>query len=130
MYSRRPVYLASLVAGTAALLFGLFAPRDGLLRIPCGFKSLTGFPCPFCGTTRAFLQAGDARWADAWRESPLGLLLFPALLVLVIWSAWRLWRSRREPPPLEPLRIPAWLVIAASAAVAANWIYRLTAGLK
>lgn len=130
MQSRRPVYAAAAVVGVVALLFGLLMPREAILRIPCGIKMLTGHPCPFCGTTRAFLAAGDGSWADAWRESPLGMLLFPGAALLAGWGIWRFWRSRREPPPLEPFRFPRWLLALAVLAVAANWLYRLAAGLQ
>lgn len=130
MYSRRPVYLAALVVGVGAAAFARWFPRDAILRIPCMFKNLAGIPCPFCGTTRAFLSAGEGSWAHAWHESPLGALLLPGSILLAAWAAWRLWRSRYEPPPLTPFKFPRWILIGALLAVAANWMYRLAAGLQ
>lgn len=125
MSGARPVYVTAAAIGIAALLFGLFVPVDGAPWIPCGFLAITGYPCPFCGTTRAFLAAGHGAWRAAWLESPLGAVLFPAAGLLLVWSVWRLARGGSE-----RLHLPrsAWWI--AAVAVAANWIYRLVNGLR
>jgi hypothetical protein len=54
------------------------------LSLSCVFKTLTGLPCPFCGTTRslASLLHGDLRQAILY--NPFSLLLF----ILFTYSLW------------------------------------------
>lgn len=45
----------------------------------CGFKNLTGLPCPACGLTHSFCALGKGDFRDAFAFNPLGPLLFLAL---------------------------------------------------
>lgn len=129
MASRKPVYLAAALFGLAALLFGILVPRAHVPLIPCAFRHLTGYPCPFCGTTRAFLAAGHGAWGEGMRESPMGALLFPGALALALWGAWGLW-SVRKGDSQQPSIAPRWLWLSVGVVVLANWVYRLGFGLK
>lgn len=42
---------------------------------PCGFRWLTGWPCPLCGGIRAAEKLGAGHWGDAWLMNPLVTLL-------------------------------------------------------
>ncbi|MES2951483.1 MAG: DUF2752 domain-containing protein [Pseudomonadota bacterium] len=44
----------------------------------CGFRHLTGLPCPLCGGTRACAALADGNFVAAWQANP-GLLLLLAL---------------------------------------------------
>lgn len=119
------VFAVSLVA----IACGVWWPRENLQGIHCAFLTITGWPCPFCGMTRAYLAAGHGAWPEALRQSPVGALVFPAVCALALWSGWRMFRpasSTKSPSP----RVQRWLWIAALLALAVNWIYRLGAGLK
>ena len=87
----------------------------------CVFRSLTGIPCPSCGTTRAataFLQ-GDL--ITAFINNPLaalaGLLFVVGAPIAVIWTTAR-WSVPSLSNPL-----PFWVRIGAVCLIAANWIY-------
>ncbi len=49
----------------------------------CGFKNLTGLPCPGCGLTHSFCEIGKGHMASAFNWNLLGPPLF--LLMIVIW---------------------------------------------
>ena len=87
----------------------------------CVFRSLTGIPCPSCGTTRAataFLQ-GDLM--TAFINNPLaalvGLLFVAGAPIAVIWTTAK-WSIPSLSNPL-----PLWVRIGAVCLIAANWIY-------
>ena len=77
-------------ATLAAVLGVLWActPPD----IPlCGFRWLTGRPCPLCGLTHAIFALAKGRWSEAlhWHAlSPLAVVMFAGLL----WNPPRLAR--------------------------------------
>lgn len=74
------------VAPFALLAAALVPPptRGGasLLGLPnlCGFRALTGLPCPGCGLTRALVCCCHLRFADAAAFHPFGVLLFAGLV--------------------------------------------------
>ena len=77
-------------AALAAVLGVLWActPPD----IPlCGFRWLTGRPCPLCGLTHAVFALAKGHWSEAlhWHAlSPLAVVMFAGLL----WNPPRLAR--------------------------------------
>ncbi|NCC53498.1 MAG: DUF2752 domain-containing protein [Spartobacteria bacterium] len=121
-----------MLAGVAGLIIA-FVP---LRRIPfpdCAFLVYSGYPCPFCGFTRSFqlLLHGQAR--AAWENCPLAVPLFALLLVLFLVNACALIRGVRitrgawlRPPPGCVKYITILLLLL----LAANWLYRLAAGLR
>jgi hypothetical protein len=80
----------------------------------CPLRRLTGVPCPLCGSTTVFMEAGAGHWSAALTANPftvLGALLFLAAPVLSVdpiqsWAelprAWRLW-------PLAAVLAASWL---------------------
>ena len=82
----KPGPWAALAAGLAILW--LFTPPDLPL---CGFRWLTGRPCPLCGLTHAFfaLAKGHAREALHYHAlSPLAAFM----LIGTLWNAPRMAR--------------------------------------
>ncbi|MDY6148079.1 MAG: DUF2752 domain-containing protein [Porphyromonas sp.] len=51
----------------------------------CFFKSVTGYPCPACGTTRSVIALTQGHWVDALWLNPLGFIVLPTLLGLSVW---------------------------------------------
>ena len=79
---------------SAASLAVLFIPFGFLARandgfadgggIPCLWRSLTGYPCPGCGLTRAFASISNFSVIDSIRFNPEALLFTTIALVAVI----------------------------------------------
>lgn len=92
----------------------------------CLFLRLTGYPCMFCGMTRAFLLMAHGDLAGAWHISPLGVPLFCCTVIVVLWGAACLITGRKLIVPL-PWR---WVFAGSVVLLLANWIYRISAGLK
>ncbi|MFY9611798.1 MAG: DUF2752 domain-containing protein [Blastocatellia bacterium] len=67
------VFLASVV-----LRPGGVSPSDDYFTL-CGFKNLTGLPCPGCGLTHSFCALGKGDLPSAFAFNALGPLLFLAL---------------------------------------------------
>lgn len=64
------------------------------LDVGCVIRKVTGFPCPGCGTTRAWLNLFKGHVVDAFYWHPLFWLTVPLLLVAVI-RQQNLFRSSR-----------------------------------
>ena len=69
----------------AVSLFGHEIP------IVCGFRRLTGLPCPGCGLTRSFAFAAHLQIAAAFRAHLLGPVLFAFVAGQVPFRLWRLY---------------------------------------
>jgi hypothetical protein len=117
------ISVVGLVAGLAGALLPINA--RGAFPLPCIFYHATGWPCLFCGMTRAFLAAGHGMWEDALRQSPIGASLYIAAWVAFVVGAINFARSAPAP---RTSSISARFWIACIAALAANWIYRVLTG--
>ncbi len=112
----------------AALGLVLLAPLAPLLvggLWSCPFKTLTGIPCPLCGTTRAALALGRLDVAEAFLRYPLPALAWTLFLAGGVAAGWLAWRRQ----PLPKVRLPAWAWWTILAAVAANWAYGIATGV-
>lgn len=108
------------VAGAAYLFF--FQPgRTGLFPA-CPFRTLTGFNCPGCGTTRGLHQLLHGNFVAAFELNPLTMLLLPLLgsiLVVYTWSAL----SNRPLPQINLSPKYGWLL---TILILGFWIFRNT----
>ena len=72
------------VAGSAillALLWVISIPAEPRFQL-CGFRWLTGLPCPFCGLTRGVFALAKGHWGEAVHFnalSPVGFVLLFSL---------------------------------------------------
>jgi len=114
------------IGSLAALAVGLLR----LDRLPVSFcyvKTLSGVPCPTCGSTRALAQLAEADLPGAFAMNPLatlgalGLVLWGAADLALVPSGRALGLAIR--PPLG-----SWLRVAAILAILANWVYLVAAG--
>ncbi len=129
----------SAVSGAAPLgaIFGgigvMAAVAVGLLRLDrvpltfCVVKSLSGLPCPTCGSTRAFARLFELDLAGALAMNPFTMLV---AVVIAVWAVADVlllpWR-RALHVSLSP-SIGRALRVAAFVAFFANWVYLLVAG--
>jgi hypothetical protein len=118
------VYAAA--AGVAVVAAGVLR-LDHLPWSLCYFKALTGYPCPTCGTTRAFARL-------FWRDFPGALAMNPlatvGILLLALWGVADLaLLSRGRALNLELSssagRLARFLAVAA---LLLNWAYLVAAG--
>ncbi len=109
-----------LIAG-AAYLF-LFEPGKSGYFPSCVFRSLTGFTCPGCGSTRAFHEILHGDFVTAFTLNPLLLLAIPFLIFLLVRHSVTVLRGRVP----RPIMLPAPYVYAACFVVLSFWIFRNT----
>lgn len=110
--------------------FFLLAAARLLARFPfplpkCGFRSLTGLPCPLCGSTHCLIAISNFEVSRAFHFNPL------VVVAAMAWTGWLAlwlidcWRGRDMAAGLwERLQTRSWL-LAGAGAILANWIYLL-----
>lgn len=103
----RPLRVAGLALVPAALVLSV-SPYDPVP--PCPLRTLTGIPCPLCGSTRGVIAAvhGHIGHALALNPASIGVLVLALLLV----AGWR----------VERVRIPVWVIATVFAVL---WAYQL-----
>lgn len=90
---------------------------------PCTTRSLTGWPCPFCGSTRTLMAAARGELAAAVRLNPLIFLGAAAVLGWSVARAIERFTGRRFTAGLgEWLRRLRWGWLLAGALLV-NWVY-------
>jgi hypothetical protein len=87
LWSKRVAWLLFVVMSAVILVSIVHTPapvkpNEEYFTI-CGFKNLTGLPCPGCGLTHSFCEIGKGHLASAFDFNWLGLPLF--LLTVLIW---------------------------------------------
>ena len=85
----------------------------------CAFKAITGWPCVFCGGTRAFRALASLHIAEAFRWNPFATL--SAFVIFAWFIAWAVipQRLNQMTRRLERLRLWPYLLLL----LALNWIY-------
>jgi hypothetical protein len=129
MRDRLPYLLgAALAAG--ALVVGRTLRADQIPIPRCTFLRITGYPCPFCGTTRSFFATAQGSVGEALRNAPLGVLAYGATWLLL---AWCLYATVRPAGPWDrpnTTPYPRVLVYGIAGLIIAIWVYRLAMGYK
>ena len=118
-------------AGIVVVAGGLYVLLHPLLpvHLPCLFKSLTGIPCPGCGTVRSLqlLVHGDV--VGSLLTNPLGLLL----TLLVVAAAILVLRDARKDDDLlyrlMHRRWPPLALVVVVLLTLANWLWNISKGL-
>jgi len=115
-------------AGTAVLGAAWVMPElwsRGISPIPpCIFHTVTGQPCPFCGGTRSFAALAHGNLGAAVHVFPVGPLLFAALVVGVLYSAYAVASGRRVRLGMDP-GLRRLLTAVALVLLLANWASKL-----
>lgn len=117
-----------MVTGTCTLLLYVLYLVKQIPRIPCVFKTLTGFPCPTCGATRVVRSLFQFDILSAFLWNPL---LFLGGIVFVAWvfyGFYMLFSGKKVQVILteKENRLLRWGVVAL---FFINWIYLAAAGV-
>lgn len=118
--ARRLAFLWFLAVPLSLALRPLWLALAPTLR-PCIFRSLTGIPCPTCGTTRAAASFLNGDLSGAFIANPLAALTGVVFVVGGIVAG--VWAIARWPAPRTRHLFPLWLRIALIGTIAANWAY-------
>lgn len=62
----------------------------------CGWRRVTGIPCPGCGLTRSFTFMAHGDLWGGFRMNPLGPPMFLFTLSQVPWRLWKLGQGYRK----------------------------------
>jgi Protein of unknown function (DUF2752) len=95
----------AVLAGAATGFLYLVNPHDHQVFLPCPFRLITGWYCPFCGGLRMVHDLAHGHLAAALHDDALA---GPILVIAVLgWLniAVGCWRGR----PVVRVRRPAWL---------------------
>jgi hypothetical protein len=117
---RQLAFLWLAAAASAVALKPLWMTIAPHLR-PCIFRSLTGIPCPTCGTTRAAAAFLEGNLPAALAANPLAAAV--GVLFVIGAPLAALWAVARWPMPVLPTPLPGWTRIGAVALIVANWLY-------
>ncbi len=136
----RPRYAQVLVAHLpwaavcgAVLAVAAFVPPAWVPVRACTFLWLTGYPCLFCGASRAFRSMAHGDWDAALTNSPFAAALFVVVALVFLWNVIALLAGVRLRPGQ---RLRFWqgrvlvVVLVLGGLVLANWGYRLAMGFK
>lgn len=113
--------LGLLWGGVAAalVLFAPLAERIAASLPGCPFRSLTGMPCPGCGSGGAAVALANFDPAAAFAASPLAAAAWIALVGGGLLAGLAALRGFALPE--LPSRLGAWPRASIAAAVLANW---------
>ena len=100
----RSAWRWGVLAAVLAVLWSCTPPDLPL----CGFRWITGRPCPFCGLTHAVFALARGHWAEAlrwhalsplaavmlagmlWSPSRLARLWMPCIVLFGVYGVWRI----------------------------------------
>jgi len=115
--------------GLAAMLTAGFIPLDRVLSdagYTCGFRRVTGYPCPTCGATRAWVLTAHGSVKDAFRISPVATAAFLCILVYVPYALGTvLLRTRRV--RITGVNRRGWrkVLVLLTGLLVINWAYMI-----
>lgn len=87
----------------------------------CGFRHLTGLPCPLCGGTRACAALASGDFLAAWQLNPGLLVLLAIAAAHSVQLGIEAWTGR----PLQRWRIGADAWRVGLVVLVAGWVLRL-----
>ncbi|MDH6135953.1 hypothetical protein P3T37_005372 [Kitasatospora sp. MAA4] len=105
----RTALRCGLAAGAALAVAALHDAHDpGVL---CPLRRLTGIPCPACGSTTVFIEAGHGHWLAALTANPVTVVGVIALLTAPLGGGAWWWRQapRTRNALIAGAAVTAWL---------------------
>jgi hypothetical protein len=121
------------LVGWLWLLISTHTDEQGSEFTVCPIKTVTGYPCPSCGTTRSVSAFFVGDWHTALHTNPLGLL---ASALLVVIPLWLLLDACLQRPTLhrafrrfETIFTRPYVYIPFFILILLNWIWNISKGL-
>ena len=87
----------------------------------CGFRHVTGLPCPLCGGTRACAALANGNFLEAWQFNPGLMALLALAAAYSVQLGFEAWTGRRV--QRWRMGVDAWRV--GLSALRAGWVLRL-----
>lgn len=116
------------VVGLLGLLVARFIPVAKLIPFwGCGFRQMTGWPCPGCGLTRVADHFAHFHFKDAFMANPLGFLAALVFAGAVVATVLHLAFKVTLPAVHLDEREWVWLRNATIAAVVVNYAFVIAA---
>lgn len=120
---RLPLWAAGIISSYLAIVVFATCSVGPIKPIFCGFRLLTGAPCPGCGSTRMVLALLELRIVDAFHFNPLSFLLGVLGLILLVLRV----AAGKRVIWIEGAGSRRVVVAVFIAAVLLNWAYVLSA---
>lgn len=115
------------IAGWLWLAYHFTGASSGIT--PCIIKSVSGIPCPSCGTTRGIESLILGRYSEAILHNPLSLISLPLLIISSLLLLTDLLFKKRNFYTLytrgEQLLKKRYISIIVILLIASNWIWNL-----
>jgi hypothetical protein len=83
----------------------------------CPLRRMTGVPCPICGSTTVFMEAGGGHWAQAVLANPFTVAAWVVFLIAPVLAIDPVRAALNLPPKL--------LWIGGGAVLVASWLWQL-----
>lgn len=90
--SRRAALITAVILVVMFAASAIYSPPGGNYYSICGFRNLTGLPCPGCGLTHSFCSIGKADIAAGFDYNAMGPVLFIYAILLFARSVLVLFR--------------------------------------
>ncbi len=98
------------LVGLVGLFTARFIPVAKLIPFwGCGFRKVTGYPCPGCGLTRAADHFAHLDFFGAFKANPLGTFGAAVFAVLAVWTVLHL--AFKVPTPSVWLEDRQWKLL-------------------
>ena len=123
----RPRLAAGFTAAAAGGVLGLAALLAGppLPIKTCLFRLVTGWPCPSCGLTHAFISLGHGRWAEGVLENIMSPALFLATALIFAGAAYDVATGRARLPRLWA-RFKSQFFVAVIILASLSWAWNIS----
>lgn len=99
----------------------------------CLIKTITGVPCPSCGTTRSVFELLDGHLINSLQWNPMGIIVLLIMVTSPIWIFFDLLFKKesflRFYGQAENHLKSKWIAIPAIGLVVINWIWNICKGL-
>jgi hypothetical protein len=116
----RLLFFGALAALFALLIFWPFPQKVPGVGF-CAFRVMTGFPCGFCGGTRAIKNAVAGNWEQALYLNPVALGVVAIGGLIAIYLLIEALTGRRFRSPLKPK--VRWVLMAVAALSLLPWTW-------